>query len=130
MTRCTRLTRPLLLAAALLLAACKGADGPTGPQGPAGPAGPQGIAGALNRFDGVGVFTSTQQTVAIPAASIVGGKLPTVACYISPDGTAWLQVAQSNATYTYCAITGIPGAPGVTFVNAIPGWRYDVVVGW
>jgi hypothetical protein len=115
--------RGLCVLLCLVLAACSGADGAVGPAGP---------AGSLNRFDAAGVFTSTgRATVALPAASVVNGRLPLVSCFTSDDGASWLAVAQVPAgSGTYCGVTGLPSSPTVAFVNGFTGWRYQVIVAW
>lgn len=114
----------IFLSVLVVLAACKGADGATGPagpagtngtngtngaQGPPGPPGPIGPAGAANRADFTGTIGSSRSVVvALPAASVAGGKVPVIACYISSDGVTWLAVARlflvSNCTFdrTFC----------------------------
>lgn len=107
----------------VILTACAGSDGATGPAGP---------AGALNRFDGSGVFPSTgRASVALPAASVSTGRLPIIQCYTSEDGSTWLAIAQTPSnSFPFCGLNTSSSSPSVAFSSGIPGWRYHVVVGW
>lgn len=152
------LRRTLAPALALALAACKGADGPIGPagpvggtgaqgpagpqglqgtqgpQGPAGPPGPVGPAGAVNRGDLTGVVGSSGSVTAVlPASAVANGRVPVIACYIGSTTQTWLAVAQVPPTSNgaFCGLTGIgTSTPGITLVNATPGWNYYIIAVW
>jgi hypothetical protein len=133
---------------AVAMIACKGADGATGPQGPAGPTGPTGATGpqgpsgppgpigppgALNRADATGQLTTTGINVILPAASVAGGRLPVIACYLSNDRVIWGAVAQTPSTsgFPFCGLTGIGTAtPEVSLVNGTAGQFYYVIAVW
>jgi hypothetical protein len=126
----------LVMAALLTISGCS-KEGPTGPAGPAGaqgPPGPTGAPGALNRADFTGVFGSSLGFAApLPAASVSGGKVPAIACYISDDGETWLAVAYvpSDTDAPFCGITGIStSSPALVIINGFVGWRYYLIVMW
>jgi hypothetical protein len=121
------------------IAACEvegpvGPAGPAGAQGPQGPPGPTGASGSLNRIDFAGVFDSTGTFRApLPAASVSGGSIPVVACYVSPEGDKWLVVSHVPYpdTATFCGLTGIGTTlPEIIIVNGTVGWRYHLIVLW
>jgi hypothetical protein len=129
--------------AATLVTGCKGADGATGPVGPTGPQGPQGVQGppgpagapgSLNRADLTGVIDASGGVIGIlPAASVAGGQVPVIACYISDTGQTWLAVAQtpSDTTMPLCALTGIgTTTPAITLINSPIGYRYYLIAVW
>jgi len=126
----------------LVMMAC-GGDGATGPAGPAGPQGPQGVqgppgpagpAGAVNRADFTGQLAAGGSfTAALPAASVQGGKVPVVACYVSSDRVTWLAVAQIPSVDgdPFCGLTGLGSAtPGVTMVDVPAAWYYYIIAVW
>jgi hypothetical protein len=135
--------------AATLVTGCKGADGATGPAGPTGPTGPTGqqgpqgtqgppgpagAPGLVNRADLTGVIGATGGvTGLLPAASVAGGRVPVIACYISDTGQTWLAVAQtpSVTTMPYCGLTGIgTTTPSITLINSPIGYRYYLIAVW
>lgn len=126
----------IVLVALLTVAGCskEGPTGPAGPQGAQGPPGPTGAAGALNRADFTGVFgTSLGFSAPLPAASVSGGKVPAIACYVSTDGDTWLAVAfvPDDTNAPFCGITGIgTSSPALVIVNGFVGWRYYLIVMW
>lgn len=126
----------MLLAAAAILG-CKGDAGPTGPTGPQGAQGPpgaQGVPGSLNRQDYTGTIgASGSVSLLLPAASVAGGKVPVVACFISQTGATWLAVAQAPtvATWPFCGLVGIGGTgPAISLVNVPSGYSYYVIAVW
>lgn len=129
----------LVIVALLTVGGCSkegptGPAGPAGAQGPPGPPGPPGAPGALNRADFTGVFGSSLGFVApLPAASVAGGKLPALACYISDSGGTWIGVASftGNASDPGCAIRNIgTSTPEIVIINGFLGWRYHLIVMW
>lgn len=114
-----------------------GPAGPTGPQGPVGPGGAQGPAGApgsLNRIDFTGTFDSTGTFEApLPAVAVTDGRIPVIACYVSPLGDKWLVVSHVPYldTATFCGMTRIgTDDPAIIIVNGTLGWRFHLIVLW
>lgn len=119
-----------------------GATGPQGPQGPAGPTGPKGDKGdkgdagedgSVNKVSRIGIFGPGGIAILdLPADAVAGGKLPTIACYVSDDGQTWLDVTTVvSANDTFCGFTGIGTAtPGLSIINGINGWRYYLQAVW
>jgi hypothetical protein len=69
----------------------------------------------------------------LPAASVAGGRVPVIACYISDTGETWLPVAQtpSDTTMPLCGLTVIGTTnPAITLINSPIGYRYYLIAVW
>ena len=131
-----------LVAALMLLMACKGDTGPTGPQGPAGPPGatgaqgppgPAGSSAVYNVYQGP--ITSTLMTTPFLNTN---GQTPGVICYMSNAASPnnWLAIATDAAGGLACgtvreAATGnYRGSLVVPSSYVNTGWSVRIVVFW
>ncbi len=120
------------LAVLFVMAACEGPVGPEGPQGPQGPQGiqgPQGVPGVSpNTLSYQGFLDSAGEGGAIfPGASLTRSI---VNCWISSDGTTWLQLAtdtNGNAGAS-CGAAQSGSSLVVAVVGGPPRWHFLIVV--
>lgn len=147
-----RLTRILLVA--VLIVACKGADGstgpqgpvgssgpqgpvgPSGPQGPVGPSGPQGPVGprgtTLQLTGNTGTTGSVSRDLPLEAGS--GSSLPSAVAWIqSPTSSIWIQVTDAFSTSSpFLAIVPQASGQGLTIrlVSVPSNWSYVIVLNY
>ena len=129
--------RRLLATTATILAlvACEGPMGPEGPQGPQGPQGiqgPQGPQGTPGFSPSTLTYRGTLDSNGEGGAIFPGANIERaiVNCWISQDGSAWLQLAtdtNGNAAAS-CGAVQDGSSLVVVIVGAPPRWQFIIVV--
>lgn len=115
------------------LVACEGPMGPEGPQGPQGDPGPEGPAGqGALVLDGTGQLdVEGSGGIELPAELVDDVGLPTVSCWVSSNGEAWLSVDHSPNTEgtPFCGLTGIgTESPAVVLLSSAEYSEYFFVI--